>query len=54
MNVVHPGSLTFAVNVTVDPSFPFALTAFAVGATLFHVAVAFAQLLHASFASCAL
>ena len=39
MFVVHPGSLTFAVNVIVLHSFPLFVTLFAVGATLFHVPV---------------
>lgn len=47
VNVVHHGSLGFVVNVTVEHSFALLLTAFAVGATLFHVNVAVAQLPHA-------
>ena len=39
VNVVHPGSLTFAVNVILLHSFPLLLTSLAVGSTLFHVAV---------------
>ena len=39
VNVVLPGSLTFAVNVIVLHSFPLFVTLFAVGATFFHVAV---------------
>ena len=36
VNVVLPGSLTFAVNVIVLHSFPLFVTLYAVGATLFH------------------
>jgi len=39
VNVVSHGSLTFAVNVIELHSFPLFVTLFAVGATLFHVAV---------------
>ena len=39
VNVVLPGSLTFAVNVIVLHSFPLFVTLFAVGATFFNVAV---------------
>jgi len=39
VNVVSPGSLTFAVNVILLHSVPLLLTLFAVGATFFHVTV---------------
>ena len=39
VNVVLPGSLTFAVNVIALHSFPLFVTLFAVGATFVHVAV---------------
>ncbi len=39
VNVVHPGSLTSAVNVIVLHSFPLFVTLFAVGDTFVHVAV---------------
>jgi hypothetical protein len=52
VNVVHPGSLTSAVNVIVLHSFPLFVTLFAVGDTFFHVTVTFLQLsLSALFAS---
>ena len=50
--VVHPGSVTFAVNVIWLHSFPLFVTLFAVGATFCHVTVTFLQLvLSALFAS---
>ena len=54
MLVVQPGSVTFAVNVTCFDSVLLPFTLFAVGATLFHVAVAVAQFDHVHPASFAL